>query len=108
MIDKKIGFSGTIKVEKSNSSRSLYRFQEEAIKALNKTDNYPVYKGLLVIPTGGGKTYTAVYYLLSRVINKGCKVLWLAHRHELLNQTIQTAIRTSYKNIIKDHICQEN
>lgn len=102
MIDKKIGFSGTIKVEKSNSSRSLYRFQEEAIKALNKTDNYPVYKGLLVIPTGGGKTYTAVYYLLSRVINKGCKVLWLAHRHELLNQTIQTAIRTSYKNIIKD------
>lgn len=52
MIDKEIGFSGTIKVEQSNSNRTLYKFQKEAVKALNESDRYPIYKGLLVIPTG--------------------------------------------------------
>ena len=102
MIDKEIGFSGTIKVEQSNSNRRLYKFQKEAVKALNESNRYPIYKGLLVIPTGGGKTYTTVYYLMNRIINKGKKVLWIAHRHELLNQTIQTAIKTSYRNIITE------
>lgn len=102
MINKEIGFSGTVKVEQSNSNRELYKFQKEAVKALKEIDKQSTYKGLLVIPTGGGKTYTAVYYLMNRIINKGKKVLWIAHRHELLNQTIQTAIKTSYKNIITE------
>jgi superfamily II DNA or RNA helicase len=42
--------------------------------------------GLLVIPTGGGKTFTAVRFLCRHAISDGYKVLWLAHTHHLLEQ----------------------
>ena len=101
MIDKDKGFSGKVEISKSNSSRKLYKHQEEAIKALNKTNKMPNYKGLLVIPTGGGKTFTTVYWIMNQMIDKGKKVLWIAHRHELLNQTLDTAIyKASFKNIV--------
>lgn len=103
MIDRNIGFSGTVKISKSNSSREPYKHQKEAIKALDKTNKIPIYKGLLVIPTGGGKTFTCIYWLMNQIINKEKKVLWIAHRHELLNQTIDTAInKASFKNIIPE------
>jgi len=38
------------------------------------------------MPTGSGKTYTAVRWLLESVVARGDRVLWLAHRTELLNQ----------------------
>jgi superfamily II DNA or RNA helicase len=44
------------------------------------------FQGLVVMPTGSGKTYTTVHWLLEKVITQGYRVLWLAHRHELLNQ----------------------
>jgi ATP-dependent helicase IRC3 len=40
----------------------------------------------LVLPTGAGKTFTAVHFLHLRVLNEGYKVLWLAHTHHLLEQ----------------------
>ena len=42
--------------------------------------------GLLVLPTGGGKTYTAVHFLCTEPLSDGYKVLWLAHTHHLLEQ----------------------
>jgi superfamily II DNA or RNA helicase len=48
------------------------------------------FRGLLVMPTGAGKTFTAVHWLLEKHINRGGRVLWLAHRHELLDQAAQT------------------
>lgn len=103
MINRELGFSGKVEISKSNSSRELYNHQTEAIKALNKTNKMPIYKGLLVIPTGGGKTFTSVYWVMNQVINKGKKVLWLAHRHELLNQTLDTVIyKASFKDIVPD------
>ncbi|MGL5756585.1 MAG: DEAD/DEAH box helicase family protein [Paraclostridium sp.] len=93
-------FSGTINVEQSNSTRSLYIHQKEAIKELNEGSKKDIYKSLLVIPTGGGKTFTSVYWALNQIIDKNKKVLWLAHRHELLNQTIKTAIDSAYKDIL--------
>jgi hypothetical protein len=44
------------------------------------------FRGLLVMPTGSGKTFTAVKWLTENVINRGQGVLWIAHRHELLRQ----------------------
>jgi len=38
------------------------------------------------MPTGSGKTFTAVKWLMENVINRGQCVLWIAHRHELLRQ----------------------
>lgn len=44
-----------------------------------------IFQGLVVMPTGSGKTYTAVHWLLQHVVSTGGRVLWLAHRHELLS-----------------------
>jgi superfamily II DNA or RNA helicase len=46
--------------------------------------------GLVVLPTGGGKTVVAAHWLLQNVIAKGGRVLWLAPRRELLKQAFST------------------
>ncbi|HRG96213.1 MAG TPA: DEAD/DEAH box helicase family protein [Polyangiaceae bacterium] len=46
--------------------------------------------GLLVLPTGGGKTFTAVRFLCEWPLSEGYKVLWLAHTHHLLEQAFDT------------------
>lgn len=46
--------------------------------------------GLLVLPTGGGKTYTAVHFLCRGPLSDGYKVLWLAHTHHLLEQVFHS------------------
>jgi superfamily II DNA or RNA helicase len=42
--------------------------------------------GILVLPTGAGKTFTAVHFLCNGPLSDGYKVLWLAHTHHLLEQ----------------------
>ena len=42
--------------------------------------------GILVLPTGGGKTLTAMRFLCTYPLSNGYKVLWLAHTHHLLDQ----------------------
>lgn len=42
--------------------------------------------GMVVLPTGAGKTITAAHWLLRNEIAKGGRVLWLAHRQSLLRQ----------------------
>lgn len=44
---------------------------------------------MLVLPTGGGKTFTAVRFLCHNPIAQGYKVLWLAHTHHLLEQALE-------------------
>lgn len=97
---KKYNFSGKVYVSNSNNPRNLYLHQREAIETLKKMGKKEKFSSLLVIPTGGGKTFTAVYWALKEIINNNQKILWLAHRHELLNQTLKTAINTSYKDIL--------
>lgn len=38
------------------------------------------------MPTGGGKTFTAIRFLCRTALSDGYKVLWLAHTHHLLEQ----------------------
>ena len=42
--------------------------------------------GILVLPTGGGKTFTAGHFICRNALSDGFKVLWLAHTHHLLEQ----------------------
>lgn len=42
--------------------------------------------GIVVLPTGGGKTFTAVRFLCREPLSQNYKVLWLAHTHHLLDQ----------------------
>jgi ATP-dependent helicase IRC3 len=46
--------------------------------------------GILVVPTGGGKTAIAARWLLQNHISKGGRVLWFAHRRSLLRQAFRT------------------
>ncbi len=100
--DKAIKFkSGTIQVSSGSLPKSLYQHQTRAIQKLDIIDRAP-FKGLLVLPTGGGKTLTAVQWLLKNFINKQKKVLWIAHRHELLNQAFNTIVDNSYSELLSD------
>lgn len=50
-------------------------------------------RGMVVVPTGGGKTTLASKWILDNLLNKhnkGYKILWLAHRVELLEQAKDT------------------
>lgn len=67
-----------------------YAFQAEAIHRLHHMRKKSSFKGMLVLPTGGGKTTTAVRWVWESALMRGRKVLWLAHRHELLNQAYST------------------
>lgn len=70
----------------------LYAYQLEAIKTMNEAyRKYTQMRGLLVLPTGGGKTTTAVEWVLPHLL-KGKQVLWLAHRHELLEQAYHAIV----------------
>lgn len=46
--------------------------------------------GLLVFPTGAGKTFTAMRFLTTGPLSDGYKVLWLAHTHHLLEQAAES------------------
>lgn len=96
-----VEYAGKIKVETGENSKQLYYHQSEAIKALNEKNQDP-FEGLLVLPTGGGKTLTAVHWLLRNFINKGKKVLWIAHRHELLDQAFQTVELSAYSSLLSN------
>jgi len=76
----------TVRIKQGKNNRSLYPHQIEAIKALDNIDKGESFSTMVVLPTGAGKTATAVNWLLSAAVNKNKKILWLAHRHLLLEQ----------------------
>lgn len=68
----------------------LYDFQKDAVTALREhfleKDNAA---GMLVMPTGSGKSRTATYYLIKEMISRGYQILWIAHRHMLIDQAAE-------------------
>jgi superfamily II DNA or RNA helicase len=46
--------------------------------------------GILVLPTGAGKTFTSIRWICKNVLTKNIKVLWLAHTGHLLVQAYET------------------
>jgi ATP-dependent helicase IRC3 len=83
-IDLKAEFE---KNKDKSSSKTPREHQVKAHKAMTKfflQDEKNA--GILVLPTGGGKTYTSIYWLLKNVISKNKKVLWLADQGFLLEQ----------------------
>ena len=46
--------------------------------------------GVVVMPTGGGKTVVGTDWLLKHHVRDGGRVLWLAHRRSLLRQAFRT------------------
>lgn len=85
-------------------SRCPYPFQKEAMEALDKIKekNPTGFSTMLVLPTGAGKTYTAVHWIINRYINQGVNVLWIAHRSELLRQAAETFYMDTNKETLPD------
>jgi superfamily II DNA or RNA helicase/5-methylcytosine-specific restriction endonuclease McrA len=70
-------------------------------EALGRLDQWfrstppPPRGGILVLPTGGGKTFTATHFACRVPLSAGCKVLWLAHTHHLLEQAFASFGQTA-------------
>ena len=64
--------------------------QEECHKAMKKFYETKGSRGLLVLPTGGGKTFTSVFWLIQNVISQKKKILWLADQGFLLEQAMES------------------
>jgi len=67
-----------------------HQHQKEAWRKLDRS-SFPR-RGLLVFPTGGGKTKAIVHWLLRNVLSEPepRRVLWIAHRAELIQQATQS------------------
>ena len=96
----RIGFNDTdwdmgeytqpVVIDLQNSSPvqpKLFGFQEVAVAKLKEFMQDNNHKsGYVVIPTGGGKTRVAVTFLLRDLVSQGYQVIWLVHRHLLIDQ----------------------
>ena len=93
--------SGTILVSQRDSNISLYDHQKEATAKLSDWSRTATKDpaGILVLPTGGGKTLTATYWLMQNVLSKGKKILWIAHRYSLLEQAYHSFELVCCRNI---------
>lgn len=90
----------TITPAEGKNPRILYEHQIEAMRAMDKINKKEGFRSLLVLPTGGGKTLTAVYWLLKNALDKDKKVLWIAHRHLLLEQAAEAFELNAYSNVM--------
>ena len=80
-----------------SNARHPYHHQLDAIRALDRMDEENAsYSTLVVLPTGGGKTYTASTWLLRHALDKRKKILWLAHRQTLLDQAAESFQKFAY------------
>lgn len=95
-----VTYSGTVKVNKNRNPREPYEHQVDAMSALNKMDKNKSFATLLVLPTGGGKTLTACYWLLKNAVDKNKKIIWIAHRHLLLEQATETFQKNAYSDLL--------
>ncbi len=77
-------------------TRVPYEHQKKAMECLNVINQQPTYSTLVVLPTGGGKTYTASKWLLKNALDQNKKILWIAHRQMLLEQAAESFQKFAY------------
>lgn len=104
IIETKFPKPVTIDLQESGAAVdiNLYPYQEDAVTALKKyfveEDNQA---GILQMPTGSGKTLTAVYFLLKEMASRDYQIIWLAHRFMLVEQAASVFYKLS--PIIKEN-----
>lgn len=91
---------GKIQTADGRNPKLLHPYQAEAIHELDELDKAQSFASILVLPTGGGKTMTAVRWLLRAAIDNDKKVLWLAHRNLLLDQAFYTFAANAYSELL--------
>lgn len=68
---------------------SLRDYQQSAVTQVRDAMREGAKRVVLVLPTGAGKTRTGAA-IVERAIGRGSRVVWLAHRTELIDQTANT------------------
>ncbi len=91
---------GKVFPNSGSEKRTPYDHQKKAMEYLDKINRFPSYSTLVVLPTGGGKTYTASMWLLKNALDKKKKILWIAHRQMLLEQAAESFQKYAYAELI--------
>ncbi len=76
-------------IPRSAAPNALRPYQHEAIHATRAAMARGARRVCLVLPTGGGKTRVGAE-IVRRAVALGKRVMWLAHRTELIDQTCAT------------------
>lgn len=92
--------SGEINPKTGTNTRIPYEHQKNAMACLDIMNKEKAYSTLVVLPTGGGKTYTASMWLLKNAIDRKKKILWIAHRQMLLEQAAESFQKFAYEEVI--------
>lgn len=92
--------SGEINPKTRTNTRIPYEHQKNAMACLDIINKEKAYSTLVVLPTGGGKTYTASMWLLKNAIDRKKKILWIAHRQMLLEQAAESFQKFAYAEVI--------
>lgn len=93
--------------QRKGNEKQPFPHQKEAFSALSNTLPTPIkgYKGtLLVLPTGGGKTYTSINWICRNILSKGIKVLWLAQSSYLIDQAADTFTKEIHNAVGREKI----
>lgn len=91
---------GDIFPKKGTNKRTPYEHQKNAMAALDMMNRESSFSTLVVLPTGGGKTYTASMWLLKNALDKKKKILWIAHRQMLLDQAAESFREFAYAEVV--------
>ena len=91
---------GEVYPKKGTNTRTPYEHQKRAMECLDHINTEPAYSTLVVLPTGGGKTYTASMWLLKNALDKKKKILWIAHRQMLLDQAAESFQKFAYAEVM--------
>ncbi len=93
--------------QRKGNDKQPFSHQKDAFAALSKTLPTPIegYRGtLLVLPTGGGKTFTSINWICRNILSKGIKVLWLAQSSYLIDQAADTFKNEIHNAVGRNHI----
>lgn len=99
---EKMPCKGVVTPQQGLNPRRPFDHQRDAMRALDAMNRLSSFSTMVVLPTGGGKTFTASNWLLKNAINKRRKVLWIAHRHMLLDQAAESFAKYSYADLTPD------
>lgn len=99
---EKMPYKGVVTPQQGLNPRRPFDHQRDAMRALDAMNRLSSFSTMVVLPTGGGKTFTASNWLLKNAINKRRKVLWIAHRHMLLDQAAESFAKYSYADLTPD------
>lgn len=84
-------------------------YQLDAAAAVVQTwEEHPDRGALLVMATGLGKTFTGLLLAVRECLDKGGRLVWLAHREELVVQAYQSLVKGWTKHGLRAGIVQAN